>query len=72
MVAGGIAESLKAAIDGTKSLSEAFKDMLLTIAINLAKSGIEKRLEKLFLYTFIVVCFKLILLIVDSHKLIYL
>ena len=43
-----ITDGLKSAIDGTKTLSESFKDMLLTMVADLAKVGIENKLKSLF------------------------
>ncbi|MFA7658771.1 MAG: phage tail length tape measure family protein [Candidatus Gastranaerophilaceae bacterium] len=47
-IAGTLSDGLKSAIDGTKTMSEAFADMLETMAADLMTSALKKQLENLF------------------------
>lgn len=47
-ISGTLADGLRSAIDGTKTMSEAFADMLATMATDLMESALKKQLESLF------------------------
>lgn len=49
-VSNTITDGLKSAIDGTKDLNEAFKDMLATMLVDIAESGIQKAIASLLNY----------------------
>lgn len=47
-VSDSLTDGLRSAVDGTKTVSEAFKDMISNMLITLAQSAIEKKIQSLF------------------------